>query len=77
MQTLQQSCLFVAKGRRHMAYAPSPRLSIKCMFNGYRVERACFSVDETGYLNLNERQAYEIHIESPTYRAREVFAGTH
>ena len=69
MQTLQQSCLFVAQGRRHIAYAPSPRLSIKCMFNGnavYRVERACFSVDETGYLILNERQPYEIHIESPT-----------
>jgi AraC family transcriptional regulator len=52
-----------------MAYAPSPRLSIKCMFNGnaiYRVGRACFSVDETGYLILNERQPYEIHIDSPT-----------
>jgi AraC family transcriptional regulator len=68
-QTLQQSCLFIAQGRRHMAYAPSPRLSIKCMFNGnaiYRVGRACFSVDETGYLILNDRQPYEIHIDSPT-----------
>jgi len=39
------------------------------MFNGnaiYRVGRACFSVDETGYLILNDRQPYEIHIDSPT-----------
>jgi AraC-like DNA-binding protein len=39
------------------------------MFNGsalYRADRAWFSVDETGYLILNDRQPYEIHIASPT-----------
>ena len=68
-ETLQQACLFAAQGRRHHAVAPSPLLSIKCMFNGsalYRADRACFAVDETGYLILNDRQPYEIHIDSPT-----------
>jgi AraC-like DNA-binding protein len=39
------------------------------MFNGsalYRAGRAWFAVDETGYLILNDRQPYEIHIDSPT-----------
>src|SRR5262245_19639001 len=39
------------------------------MFNGnalYCADRAWFSVDEKGYLILNDRQPYEIHIESPT-----------
>ena len=39
------------------------------MFNGsaiYRADRAWFSVNETGYLILNDRQPYEIHIASPT-----------
>ena len=39
------------------------------MFNGsalYRADRAWFSVNETGYLILNDRQPYEIHIDSPT-----------
>src|SRR5688572_11185424 len=69
VKTLQQACLFVAQGRRHHAYAPSPLLSIKCMFNGsavYRADRACFAVDESGYLILNDRRPYEIHIDSPT-----------
>jgi AraC-like DNA-binding protein len=68
-ETLQQACLFTAQGRRHHAHAPSPLLSIKCMFNGsalYRADRACFAVDESGYLILNDRQPYEIHIDSPT-----------
>jgi AraC-like DNA-binding protein len=68
-QSLQESCLFSAQGCRHHAYAAAPRLSIKCMFNGtatYRVGRACFAVDETGYLILNDGQAYEIQIDSPT-----------
>jgi AraC family transcriptional regulator len=68
-QKLQDACLFTAQGFRHHAYAAAPRLSIKCMFNGraiYRVGRASFAVDETGYLILNEDQAYEIEIGSPT-----------
>jgi AraC-like DNA-binding protein len=39
------------------------------MFNGtalYRADRAWFAVNETGYLILNDRQPYEIHIDSPT-----------
>jgi len=39
------------------------------MFNGsalYRADRAWFSVNEAGYLILNDRQPYEIHIASPT-----------
>jgi AraC family transcriptional regulator len=68
-ETLQQTCLFTAQGRRHSGYAPSPLLSIKCMFNGnaiYRADRALFAVDDAGYLILNDRQPYEIHIDSPT-----------
>jgi AraC family transcriptional regulator len=68
-QSLQESCLFTAQGFRHHAYSATPRLSIKCMFNGtatYRVGRALFAVDETGYLILNDSQAYEIQIDSPT-----------
>jgi AraC-like DNA-binding protein len=39
------------------------------MFNGralYRAANAWFSVDEAGYLILNDQQPYEIHIASPT-----------
>jgi AraC family transcriptional regulator len=66
---LQKASLFVARGFRHEAFAPCPLLSVKCMFNGralYRADRTCFAVDETGYLILNDRQPYEIHIASPT-----------
>src|ERR1051325_77345 len=66
---LQEASLFVARGFRHDAFAPCPLLSVKCMFNGsalYRADRAWFSVNETGYLILNDRQPYEIHIASPT-----------
>lgn len=66
---LQQASLFVARGFRHDAFAPCPLLSVKCMFNGsalYRADRAWFSVNEAGYLILNDRQPYEIHIASPT-----------
>ena len=66
---LQETSLFVARGFCHDAFAPCPLLSVKCMFNGkalYRADRAWFAVDETGYLVLNDRQPYEIHIESPT-----------
>src|SRR5882672_10156848 len=66
---LQQASLFVAQGYRHDAFAPCPLLSVKCMFNGsalYRADRAWFAVNEAGYLILNDRQPYEIHIDSPT-----------
>lgn len=67
--SLQQASLFVAQGFRHDAFAPCPLLSVKCMFNGsalYRADRAWFEVNEAGYLILNDRQPYEIHIASPT-----------
>ena len=67
--SIQQATLFEARGSRFQAFAPEPLLSIKCMFNGralYRADRAWFSVDEGGYLILNDRQPYEIHIDSPT-----------
>ena len=67
--SLQDATLFVAQGRVHHAFASKPLLSIKCMFNGtalYRVSRALFAVDETGYLVLNHEQPYEIEINSPT-----------
>jgi len=67
--SLQELSLFVARGYRHDAFAASPQLSVKCMFNGsalYRADRSWFGVNETGYLILNERQPYQIHIDSPT-----------
>jgi AraC-like DNA-binding protein len=67
--SIQQATLFEARGFQFDAFAPDPLLSIKCMFNGsarYRADRAWFSVDENGYLILNDRQPYEIHIDSPT-----------
>jgi AraC family transcriptional regulator len=66
---LQNACLFTAQGRQHHAFAEAPLLSVKCMFNGaavYRAGRAWFRVYEGGYLILNDRQPYEIHIDSPT-----------
>jgi len=67
--SIQNASLFAARGFRHHAFAQCPLLSVKCMFNGsalYRADRAWFAVNESGYLILNDRQAYEIHIESPT-----------
>src|SRR5690242_3989711 len=62
---LQQASLFAARGFRHDAFSPCPLLSVKCMFNGsalYRADHSWFSVNETGYLVLNDQQPYEIHI---------------
>jgi AraC family transcriptional regulator len=64
-----QAALFTAQAFRHHGYAANPLLSVKCMFNGravYNVGRLRFAVDETGYLILNDGQAYEIEIDSPT-----------
>ncbi len=68
-RSLLQNSLLVGRGFRHTAYSPAPLLSVKSMFNGqafYRANRAEFAVDDSGYLILNDRQPYEIHIDSPT-----------
>jgi AraC family transcriptional regulator len=58
-------------GRGHSYFAETPGLplSLKCMSNGralYRIDRGEFSVDDGGYLILNNRQPYSIEIASPT-----------
>ena len=58
-------------GRGHWYFAETPGLplSLKCMFNGralYRIPGREFSVDDGGYLILNNRQPYSIEIASPT-----------
>ena len=61
--------MFSAQAFRHCGRAEDPLLSLKSMANGraiYKVGRACFAVDEGGYLILNDGQAYEIDINSPT-----------
>lgn len=57
------------RGHSYFAQTPGLPLSLKCMFNGralYRIDRGEFSVDEGGYLILNNRQPYSIEIASPT-----------
>jgi AraC family transcriptional regulator len=66
---LQEKSLFSAQAFRHYGRAEHPLLSVKSMFNGraiYTVGRARFAVEERGYLVLNDNQAYEIEINSPT-----------
>lgn len=68
-RSLLQNSLLAGRGFRHEAYSPAPLLSVKSMFNGqafYRADRAEFAVDDSGYLILNDRQPYEIQIDSPT-----------
>src|SRR6266403_2993075 len=57
------------RGHTYFAQTPGLPLSLKCMFNGralYKIHRAEFSVDDNGYLILNDRQPYSIEIASPT-----------
>ena len=57
------------RGHSYFARTPGLPLSLKCMFNGralYRIDRAEFSVDDGGYLILNNGQPYSIEIASPT-----------
>lgn len=64
---LQETNLFVGRGRAHFAHAHSPPLSLKTTINcrtRYRVDRSDFLVDEHGYLILNERQPYDIAIDA-------------
>jgi AraC family transcriptional regulator len=65
----QQSVFTSGRGYSYFAETPGLPLSLKCMFNGralYRIPRAEFTVDDGGYLILNNRQPYSIEIASPT-----------
>lgn len=67
--SLQQSVFMSGRGFSYFAQTPGLPLSLKCMFNGrafYKIERAEFSVDDAGYLILNDGQPYSIEIASPT-----------
>jgi AraC family transcriptional regulator len=66
---LQRSVFTSGRGHSYFAQTPGLPLSLKCMFNGralYRIDRAEFSVDDGGYLILNNGQPYSIEIASPT-----------
>jgi len=65
----QRSIFTSGRGHSYYAQTPGLPLSLKCMFNGralYRIPGAEFSVDDGGYLILNNRQPYSIEIASPT-----------
>ena len=66
---LQRSVFTSGRGFSYFAQTAGLPLSLKCMFNGrahYKVERAEFSVDDGGYLIVNDGQPYSIEIASPT-----------
>ena len=66
---LQQNVFTSGRGHSYFAQTPGLPLSLKCMFNGralYRIPGREFSVDDGGYLILNNRQPYSIEIASPT-----------
>jgi AraC family transcriptional regulator len=65
----QKSVFTSGRGHSYFAQTPGLPLSLKCMFNGrarYRIPGREFSVDDEGYLILNNRQPYSIEIASPT-----------
>ena len=67
--SLQRSVFMSGRGFSYFAQTPGLPLSLKCMFNGralYKIDRAEFSVDDGGYLILNDGQPYSIEIASPT-----------
>jgi AraC-like DNA-binding protein len=67
--SLQRSVFMSGRGHSYFAQTAGLPLSLKCMFNGralYRIDRAEFSVDDGGYLILNNGQPYSIEIASPT-----------
>jgi len=66
---LQRDVFTSGRGYSYFAQTPGLPLSLKCMFNGralYRIPSREFSVDDGGYLILNNRQPYSIEIASPT-----------
>jgi len=67
--SLQRSVFMSGRGFSYFAQTPGLPLSLKCMLNGralYKIDRAEFSVDDGGYLILNDGQPYSIEIASPT-----------
>src|SRR6478672_8321412 len=67
--TFQRSVFTSGRGYSYFAETPGLPLSLKCMFNGralYRIPGREFSVDDGGYLILNNGQPYSIEIASPT-----------
>jgi AraC-like DNA-binding protein len=66
---LQRDVFTSGRGYSYFAQTPGLPLSLKCMFNGralYRIPGREFSVDDSGYLILNNGQPYSIEIASPT-----------
>jgi AraC family transcriptional regulator len=66
---LQRDVFTSGRGHSYFAETAGLPLSLKCMFNGralYRIPGREFSVDDGGYLILNNRQPYSIEIASPT-----------
>jgi AraC family transcriptional regulator len=69
MSVFQRDVFTSGRGHSYFAQTPGLPLSLKCMFNGralYRIPGREFSVDDGGYLILNDRQPYSIEIASPT-----------
>src|ERR1700681_4511149 len=67
--SLQRSVFMSGRGFSYFAQTSGLPLSLKCMCNGralYKIDRAEFSVDDGGYLILNDGQPYSIEIASPT-----------
>jgi AraC family transcriptional regulator len=67
--SLQARALMRGRGERYWAKTEGLPLSLKCMSNGrarYTVGRNEFSVDDGGWLIVNENQPYTIEIASPT-----------
>jgi AraC-like DNA-binding protein len=67
--SLQRSVFMSGRGYSYFAQTSGLPLSLKCMFNGralYKIDRAEYSVDDNGYLIVNDGQPYSIEIASPT-----------
>jgi AraC family transcriptional regulator len=67
--SFQRSVFMSGRGYSYFAQTPGLPLSLKCMSNGralYKIGRAEYSVDDGGYLIVNDGQPYSIEIASPT-----------